>query len=46
VPDKLLAKSVELAPYFAAGLAYVGSMKPKPTAKGKALKRRKGARGG
>jgi hypothetical protein len=36
VPDELLLKTRELKRYFDRGLAYVGSMKPKPTAKNKA----------
>jgi hypothetical protein len=31
VPAALLAKTAELAPYFAQSHAYVGSLKPKPT---------------
>ena len=31
VPDALLADTATLAPYFAASLAYVGRLKPKPT---------------
>ena len=33
VPDKLLAKTAVLKPYFAASLAYVASLKPKPTSR-------------
>jgi hypothetical protein len=29
VPDRLLAKTAELKAYFAAGVAYVGALKPK-----------------
>jgi len=36
VPAALLARTVELAPYFAASYAWVKAMKPKPTAKRKA----------
>ena len=35
VPDKLLARTAELKPYFAASVAYVGSLKPKATTKSK-----------
>jgi hypothetical protein len=35
VPPALLAKTQELAPYFAASHAYVKAMKPKPTTKKK-----------
>jgi hypothetical protein len=35
VPDGLLAKTAELAPYFAASYAWVKAMKPKPTTKPK-----------
>ncbi len=35
VPGSLLAKTVELAPYFAASHAWVKAMKPKPTTKPK-----------
>jgi len=35
VPDALLAKTRELQKYFEASYAYVGSLKPKPTAKTK-----------
>ena len=35
VPDSLLLKSVELAPYFAMSHRYAGSLKPKPTTKAK-----------
>ena len=35
VPDDLLAKTVELRPYFDASYGYVRSLKPKPTARGK-----------
>lgn len=38
VPAALLAKTKELAPYFAASYAYVKAMKPKPTAKPKKKK--------
>jgi hypothetical protein len=36
VPDALLAKTAELARYFAASLAYVTSLRAKPTTKKKA----------
>jgi len=36
VPDALLGKTKELAPYFAKGHAYVGGLKPKPTTRKKA----------
>ena len=40
VPDALLAKTKELAPYFATSYAYVAAMKPKATKKaGKSDKR-------
>jgi hypothetical protein len=35
VPDKLLAKTAELKPYFAASAAYVGALKPKAPAQKK-----------
>jgi hypothetical protein len=35
VPDKLLAKTAELKPWFAKSYVYVQSLKPKPTAKKK-----------
>lgn len=35
VPDALLANTEELTPYFAMSVAYVGSLKAKPTTKGK-----------
>jgi hypothetical protein len=35
VPDSLLAKTQELKKFFDCSYAYVGSLKPKPTAKGK-----------
>jgi hypothetical protein len=35
VPDALLAKTAELAPYFANSYAWVKAMKPKPTTKKK-----------
>ena len=35
VPDSLLLKSAELAPYFAMSHKYAGSLKPKPTKKPK-----------
>jgi hypothetical protein len=35
VPDALLAKTSELAPYFARSYAWVKAMKPKPTTKKK-----------
>ncbi len=41
VPDRLLAKTAELRPYFAASFEYVGTLKPKPTTKKKAAKPRK-----
>ena len=33
IPEKLLARTAELKPYFAASVAYVSAMKPKPTKK-------------
>jgi hypothetical protein len=33
VPDRLLAKTAELKPYFAVSFAYVASLKPKATSK-------------
>jgi hypothetical protein len=33
VPDKLLARTAELKPYFAASLAYAATLKPKPAMK-------------
>lgn len=36
VPATLLARTAELAPYFAASYAWVKAMKPKPTTKPKA----------
>ena len=33
VPDRLLARTAELKPYFDASLAYVATLKPKPTKK-------------
>lgn len=36
VPDALLAKTSELKKYFDASVAYVSSLKPKPTSKTKA----------
>ncbi len=41
VPDALLAKTRELAPYFAVSHAYVSAMKPKPTSKTKTSTRPK-----
>jgi len=38
VPDRLLARTAELKPYFDASLAYVTMLKPKPTAKKKPSK--------
>jgi len=38
VPDKLLARTAELKPYFDASVAYVGSLKPKATTKKKPAK--------
>ena len=38
VPDALLAKTAELKRHFAASLAYVASMKPKPTTRAKPAK--------
>ena len=35
VPDALLAKTRELTPFFDASLAYVASLKPKPTTRKK-----------
>jgi hypothetical protein len=35
VPGSLLAKTAELAPYFATSYAWVSAMKPKPTTKPK-----------
>ena len=35
VPDALLAKTRELKPFFDAGYAYVGSLKPNPTTRKK-----------
>jgi hypothetical protein len=35
VPDALLEKTAELKPFFAASLAYVRSLKPKPTTRKK-----------
>ena len=35
VPDALLAKTKELKPFFDASLAYVASLKPKPTTRKK-----------
>ena len=35
VPDTLLAKTKELKPFFEASLAYVASLKPKPTTRTK-----------
>lgn len=35
VPDKLLAKTSELRPYFAASYAYVGGLRIKPTTRKK-----------
>jgi hypothetical protein len=35
VPQSLLKKTKELKPYFEASYAYVGTLKPKPTKKGK-----------
>jgi hypothetical protein len=40
VPDKLLARTAELKPYFAKSMAYVSSLKPKTTTKKKATRRR------
>jgi hypothetical protein len=40
VPDSLLAKTKELKTYFDASYAYVGSLKPKPTTKNKAAKKK------
>lgn len=31
VPDSLFTQTAELEPYFAASVAYVGTLKPKPT---------------
>ena len=39
VPDKLLAKTAELKPWFARGMAYVSSLKPKAATKKKATKK-------
>lgn len=35
VPDALLANTSDLCPYFAAGYAYAGTLKPKPTKRAK-----------
>jgi hypothetical protein len=40
VPDKLLARTAELKPYFATSMAYVSSLKPKATTKKKAAKKK------
>ena len=40
VPDDLLAKTDELTPYFDVSYAYVGSLKPKPTKRKKASKKK------
>jgi hypothetical protein len=40
VPDKLLARTAELKPYFAKSLAYVSALKPKATTKKKATRKR------
>jgi hypothetical protein len=40
VPEKLLAKTAELKPWFAGSLAYVSSLKPKATTKKKATKKK------
>jgi hypothetical protein len=40
VPDKLLATTAELKPYFVKSMAYVSSLKPKPTTKKKATRKR------
>jgi len=40
VPDRLLKKTQELQPYFTMSLTYVGSLKPKPTKKKKAAKKK------
>ncbi|HEV8410604.1 MAG TPA: hypothetical protein VGQ30_08845 [Gemmatimonadaceae bacterium] len=42
VPDKLLANTPELKPHFAASVAYVGSLKSKPTTGAKAKAKPKG----
>jgi hypothetical protein len=39
VPDALLAKTSELKPYFAASLAYIATLKPKPTTRKPAAKK-------
>lgn len=43
VPDAVLPKTAVLKPYLAASIAYVGSLKPKATARKKSAK--KGGRG-
>lgn len=40
VPDRLLKKTNELKTYFDLSVAYVGSLKPKPTTKKKATKQK------
>ncbi|NIS80229.1 MAG: hypothetical protein GTO14_08475 [Anaerolineales bacterium] len=40
VPDTLLKKTQELKKYFDISYAYVGSLKPKPTKKKKAVKKK------
>ena len=44
VPDALLAKTKDLLRFFQASLAYVGSLKPKPTTRKKASPPKKKAR--
>lgn len=44
VPDALLARTAELAPYFAASVAYVGELKAKPTTKTKTKAKAKAAK--
>jgi|SRR5215471_3372078 len=43
VPDALLAKTRELAPFFAASYEYVAALKPKPAGKKKATTKKPGA---
>lgn len=40
VPDKLLANTAELKPFFATSVAYVSSLRPKATTKKKAASKR------
>jgi len=40
VPEALLKKTNELKKYFDLSFAYVSSLKPKPTSKNKATKKR------